>query len=179
MKKAGSTWNRKVLAEIAFQDPEGFPRRSSRPPSASRRRLGRERGSGNRPEAGGAGRRRPPEPGLRGGPAVSSAAELSGSCSRREPRGRFLPADVAALKVRWLGKKQGVATALLARSRRGAGEEKSAFGAGVNALKQEVEARLDALEAEATARAAASPRRRKPSTSRSRRASLPSGASTR
>ena len=46
--------------------------------------------------------------------------------------------------MRWLGKKQGVVTALLARLQEVPKEEKAAFGAGVNALKQEVEARLDA-----------------------------------
>ena len=114
--------------------------------------------SGNRPEAGGSGGPGTAPP---GSPvSVEEArglfvAELSESEAAAIPRGGFLPTDVAALKVRWLGKKQGVVTALLARLREVPKEEKSAFGAGVNALKQEVEARLDALEAEAAVRAAA------------------------
>ncbi len=108
--------------------------------------------SGNRPEAGGSGGPRTAPPGSPVSVEEARglfAAELSESEAAASPRGGFLPADVAALKVRWLGKKQGVVTALLARLKEVPKEEKAAFGAGVNALKQEVEARLDALEAEA------------------------------
>ena len=54
--------------------------------------------------------------------------------------------DVQALHVRWLGKKQGLVTALLARLKDVPKDEKAAFGAGVNALKREVEERLAELE---------------------------------
>lgn len=83
------------------------------------------------------------------------AEELSGARAAASSRGGPRTADVQSLKVRWLGKKQGVVTALLSRLRDVPKEEKAAFGAGVNALKQEVESCLDALEAEASAHEAA------------------------
>jgi len=125
--------------------------------------------SSTRPEAGGA--------------APVSVEEARGlldaELAAAAGRGGLLPGDVHELKVRWLGKKQGVVTTLLARLKEVPKEEKAAFGAGVNALKQEVEARLDVLEAEASARAAALAEARRPSTSRCRRGSRRSGASTR
>lgn len=66
-----------------------------------------------------------------------------------------MPADVQTLHVRWLGKKQGAVTELLARLKEIPKDQKAAFGAGVNALKQEVEERLRALQAHAEANAAA------------------------
>jgi len=82
-------------------------------------------------------------------------AELAGAERASAPRGGLSPDDVRALHVRWLGKKQGLVTALLGRLKDVPKEEKAAFGAGVNALKREVEARLAELETEAAARAAA------------------------
>ena len=69
--------------------------------------------------------------------------------------GSLAPAQVAERRLAWLGKKQGVVTELVARLRDVPKEEKSAFGAAVNALKQEAEAAFDSLEAEAAALAAA------------------------
>jgi phenylalanyl-tRNA synthetase alpha chain len=63
---------------------------------------------------------------------------------------------VQALRIRWLGRSQGIVTALLEELRRVPKEEKAAFGSKVNALKAEVEATLKRLEAEAAARALAS-----------------------
>ncbi len=83
------------------------------------------------------------------------ASELEEAVREAAARGGLLPADVQGLRVRWLGKKQGVVTALLTRLRDVPKDEKAAFGAGVNALKQEAEERLARLEAEAEARAAA------------------------
>ncbi|HEV8267690.1 MAG TPA: hypothetical protein VGR00_05635, partial [Thermoanaerobaculia bacterium] len=57
-------------------------------------------------------------------------------------RGGLLPKDVQALHVRWLGKSQGIVTELLKKLKEVPKEEKAAFGAGVNALKKEVEERL-------------------------------------
>jgi phenylalanyl-tRNA synthetase alpha chain len=82
------------------------------------------------------------------------AAELASAERASVDRGGLSPDDVRALHVRWLGKKQGVVTALLGRLKEVPKEEKAAFGAGVNALKREVEERLAALETEAAARAA-------------------------
>lgn len=74
----------------------------------------------------------------------------------REEAGRTTSvAEVEALRIRWLGRSQGIVTALLGELRNRPREEKAAFGAKVNALKAEVEATLARLEAEATARAAA------------------------
>ena len=76
------------------------------------------------------------------------AAELAGL--REAARtGTLVPAQVAELRVRWLGRKQGVVTDLLARLREVPKEEKAAFGAAVNQLKSEAEAGIDALEVEA------------------------------
>ena len=81
--------------------------------------------------------------------SASAGREASASAG-----GGLSPADVQELRVRWLGKKQGVLTDLLGRLREVPKEEKAAFGAAVNALKREVEEALDLLEAEAGARAA-------------------------
>ena len=50
-----------------------------------------------------------------------------------------------ALRVRWIGRKQGVVRELLARLRDVPAEEKRAYGQGVNTLKEHVERRLDEL----------------------------------
>ncbi|MCC6133723.1 MAG: phenylalanine--tRNA ligase subunit alpha [Acidobacteria bacterium] len=65
-----------------------------------------------------------------------------------------MPADVSALSLRWLGKKQGLITALLSRLKEVPKEEKAAFGAAVNALKKEIEETLEGLLEKAEARAA-------------------------
>lgn len=76
------------------------------------------------------------------------SAELDGL--REAARaGTLVPAQVAELRVRWLGKKQGVVTDLLSRLREVPKEEKAAFGAAVNELKRAAEEGIDALEAEA------------------------------
>jgi phenylalanyl-tRNA synthetase alpha chain len=71
-------------------------------------------------------------------------------------RGRFeeqaaAVADRAAweaLRLAWLGRKQGVVRDLLARIGAVPAEERKAFGAEVNELRQAVEARLGALDVE-------------------------------
>lgn len=82
------------------------------------------------------------------------AADLAAAEARAATAGGLLPADVQELHVRWLGKKQGAVTALVARLRDVPKEEKAAFGAAVNVLKRDVEERLAALEREAAERAA-------------------------
>lgn len=84
------------------------------------------------------------------------SADLA-AAERAASEGSLRPAGVQELHVRWLGKKQGVLTALLARLRDVPKEEKAAFGAGVNELKKDAEARLAALaeRAEAAARSEA------------------------
>jgi phenylalanyl-tRNA synthetase alpha chain len=63
---------------------------------------------------------------------------------------------VQALRVRWLGRSQGIVTGLLSELRNVPKEEKAAFGAKVNALKAEVEETLKRLESAAEERAHAS-----------------------
>ncbi len=63
---------------------------------------------------------------------------------------------VQALRTRWLGRSQGIVTALLGTLRDVPKAEKPAFGAKVNSLKTEVEETLKRLEVEAQARALAS-----------------------
>jgi phenylalanyl-tRNA synthetase alpha chain len=63
---------------------------------------------------------------------------------------------VQALRTRWLGRSQGIVTALLGTLRDVPKTEKPAFGAKVNSLKTEVEETLKRLEVEAQARALAS-----------------------
>lgn len=82
------------------------------------------------------------------------AAEVAAAEGSSTARG-LMPADVQELHVRWLGKKQGVVTGLLARLKDVPKESKAAFGAGVNAVKREVEEQLAALELAARANAAA------------------------
>ncbi|MGH9464393.1 MAG: phenylalanine--tRNA ligase subunit alpha [Thermoanaerobaculia bacterium] len=52
-----------------------------------------------------------------------------------------------SLRVRWVGRKQGVVRELLARLGALPAAERPAYGQGVNILKQRVEARLDELDA--------------------------------
>ncbi|MCG3193420.1 MAG: phenylalanine--tRNA ligase subunit alpha [Thermoanaerobaculia bacterium] len=80
--------------------------------------------------------------------------DLDATRAASEPRGGLLPADVSALSLRWLGKKQGLITALLSRLKEVPKEEKAAFGAAVNALKKEIEETLEGLLEKAEARAA-------------------------
>jgi phenylalanyl-tRNA synthetase alpha chain len=82
-------------------------------------------------------------------------SELASAERASAAKGGLSPDDVRALHVRWLGKKQGVVTALLSRLKEVPKEEKAAFGANVNALKKDVEERLAGLEKEAAERAAA------------------------
>jgi phenylalanyl-tRNA synthetase alpha chain len=63
-----------------------------------------------------------------------------------------------ALRVEWVGRKQGIVRDLLAGLKTVAPEERAAYGQAVNALKVEVEARLEALESEIAAREAAAKR---------------------
>jgi len=51
-----------------------------------------------------------------------------------------------ALRVRWVGRKQGVVRDLLARLRDVPAQEKRAYGQGVNTLKERVESRLEELD---------------------------------
>lgn len=84
------------------------------------------------------------------------AAALAAAEREASARGGLAPADVQALHNAWLGRSEkhpGVVTDLLKRLREVPKEEKAAFGAGVNALKREVEERLAALEREARERA--------------------------
>ncbi len=57
-----------------------------------------------------------------------------------------------ALRLAWVGRKQGVVRDLLARIASVPAEERKAFGAEVNELRQAVEARLAALDVELTER---------------------------
>jgi phenylalanyl-tRNA synthetase alpha chain len=56
------------------------------------------------------------------------------------------------LRVRWIGRKQGLIRALLDGIKEVAGPERRAYGEGVNRLKQRAEGRLAALDAELAAR---------------------------
>jgi phenylalanyl-tRNA synthetase alpha chain len=51
-----------------------------------------------------------------------------------------------ALRVRWVGRKQGVVRDLLARLREVPAQEKRAYGQGVNVLKERVERRIEELD---------------------------------
>ena len=51
-----------------------------------------------------------------------------------------------ALRVRWIGRKQGIVRSLLGQLKDVAKEEKREFGQGVNRLKEQVEARLAELD---------------------------------
>ena len=51
-----------------------------------------------------------------------------------------------ALRLEWVGRKQGIVRSLLARIKEVPAEEKREYGQGVNRLRQEVEQRLAALE---------------------------------
>ncbi len=80
--------------------------------------------------------------------------DLAETESAAQNRGGLLPVDISNLQVRWLGKKQGIVTGLLARLKDVPKEEKARFGGSVNSLKREIEARLEALGTEAERRAA-------------------------
>jgi phenylalanyl-tRNA synthetase alpha chain len=83
------------------------------------------------------------------------SAELAEADRASSARGGLTPQGVQALHVRWLGKKQGVVTDLLNRLKEVPKSEKAAFGAGVNALKKELEERFSELERQAAQRASA------------------------
>ncbi len=72
---------------------------------------------------------------------------------REEARGTKSLSEVQTLRVRWLGRSQGIVTALLGTLRDVPKSEKAVFGAKVNALKTEVEETLKRLESETQARA--------------------------
>lgn len=55
------------------------------------------------------------------------------------------------LRREWIGRKQGIVRSLLAGIREVAPEERKAYGAGVNRLKQAVEKRLEEIDGELTA----------------------------
>ncbi|MFI5181308.1 MAG: phenylalanine--tRNA ligase subunit alpha [Thermoanaerobaculia bacterium] len=75
---------------------------------------------------------------------------------REEAKGAKSASEVRALRILWLGRNQGIVTALLATLRDVPRNEKAVFGASVNDLKTEVEETLKRLEAEAEERARAS-----------------------
>ncbi len=92
--------------------------------------------------------------------------EGAGIAEARAARERFeeeaaAVADRAAweeLRLRWLGRKQGVVRALLARTGEVPAEDRRGYGQAVNELKDRAEARLAELDAELAAREAAARR---------------------
>jgi phenylalanyl-tRNA synthetase alpha chain len=79
--------------------------------------------------------------------------ELGGELDRFEAEAAAV-ADRAAwesLRLRWIGRKQGIVRGLLARLGELPAAERRAFGVGVNVLKERVEARLEELDAALTA----------------------------
>ena len=88
------------------------------------------------------------------GTSVHVVEEQLASFREEAGRAKSVPA-VQALRVRWLGRSQGIVTGLLGTLRSVPKEEKAAFGAKVNALKAEVEETLRHLEAEAEERSRA------------------------
>ncbi len=139
LKKAGSDVNRKVLAEIAVEDPKGFANIVASAKTALGLPADRDRE-----------RLDPP----RVADLLASVEEkrrvffeeLKTAEERASSGGGLLPADVRALHVRWLGQKQGIVTELLAGLRTLSKEDKAAAGAAINRLKKDAEAALSSLE---------------------------------
>jgi len=83
-----------------------------------------------------------------GGDAAAAPDDLSGLSARfaREASQVATRAAWEALRLAWVGRKQGIVRDLLSRIGEVPGPERKAYGAGVNALRVEVEARLAALD---------------------------------
>ena len=84
---------------------------------------------------------------------LSELAELSGQFEAEAAE----VADAAAwdaLRIRWLGRKQGIVRARLAAFKEVPAEERRDYGQAVNALKQKVESGLADIEARLAAAAA-------------------------
>jgi len=85
---------------------------------------------------------------------VDEQQRLFDEAASRLAPASITPQDVQKLRVDWLGKSHGVVTGLLGALRTVPKDEKAAFGARVNSLKEYVEGRLRALDADAAERAA-------------------------
>jgi phenylalanyl-tRNA synthetase alpha chain len=92
-------------------------------------------------------------PGGQPDPATSAQAELATLRARFAAEAAQVADRAAweALRLRWVGRKQGLVRDLLARISEVPAAERKAFGADVNSLKSEVEGRLGDLEAEIAA----------------------------
>ena len=88
------------------------------------------------------------------GGGSSVQGELAELRSRFASQAAAVPDRAAweALRLEWLGRKQGIVRGLLARIGEVAPEERKSFGAEVNQLKELVEERLAAIEGEVVAR---------------------------
>ena len=89
-----------------------------------------------------------------GGAAPAPALEAEELAGRFDQEAGAV-ADRAAweeLRLRWLGRKQGIVRSLLARTGEVAPEERRAYGAAVNTLKERVERRLAELDETLAAR---------------------------
>ncbi len=140
LKAAGSELDRKVLADIAVRDPQAFGL-SPRPPSRRCRRRWRRSPSPA-----------PRRPELAVEPRAS-AADLAELAARFE-REAAAVGDRAAweeLRLRWVGRKQGLVRSLLARLGEVPADERRAYGEAVNSLKERVEERLAELDERLTA----------------------------
>ncbi len=89
--------------------------------------------------------------------AVQSAVEqlskeLESAERESETKGGLTPADVQALRVRWLGRNQSIITSLLGQLKTAPKEQKAAIGALVNRAKADAERRIALLEETAVAR---------------------------
>ncbi len=83
-------------------------------------------------------------------PAGAAASDLSDLAARfaREAGEVADRAGWEALRLAWVGRKQGIVRDLLARIGEVPGPERKAYGAGVNALRVQVEERLAELDAQ-------------------------------
>jgi phenylalanyl-tRNA synthetase alpha chain len=86
--------------------------------------------------------------------ASAGAAEVREAAERFEGEAAAVSGRAAweELRLRWVGRKQGVVRALLARTGEVAADERRAYGQAVNDLKERVEGRLAELDAELAAR---------------------------
>jgi phenylalanyl-tRNA synthetase alpha chain len=78
--------------------------------------------------------------------AQASRLEELGEQFRQEAAAVKDRAAYEALRLKWVGRKQGLVRELLAAIKDVPAEERKAYGQGVNQLRQEVEARLAAVE---------------------------------
>jgi len=93
------------------------------------------------------------EPGTGPVPSVQSPDELSGKFASEASEVRDRP-GYEELRLRWVGRKQGIVRSLLARIGEVPSAERKDYGQAVNRLKQSVEERLAALELEIETREA-------------------------